>query len=101
MNSGRGFEDLSKWYKTMHFLHLAPYKRITLQDYRSVFVSDRMENPEVPGPSNEGAAVIMGNSVRTWEATYWKNKRMRQAKQAAKEMGKYRDHHLKAMGYDL
>lgn len=97
--SGYPFDDLSKWYKSVHVGYMAPYPVITLRQYRDVFVSDRMDNPDIPGPSNEGAAIIMGNSVPTWEASYWKNKRVKQATKAGQDMGKYRDHHLREEGY--
>jgi hypothetical protein len=96
---GKAFNDLSKWYRNMHLTHQAPYSLITLQAYRSVFVSDRLENPDRPGPCNEGAATIMGNSVKQWEASYYKNKRIKQAEKATQSMAKYRRSHLVEQGY--
>lgn len=49
-----------------------------------------MDNPDIPGPSNEGAAIIMGNSVSTWKAAYHNNHRARLADQAAADAEKYR-----------
>ena len=37
---------------------------------RHIFVTDRMENPDVPGPADEHAAVVMGNSVKAWRKHY-------------------------------
>lgn len=37
---------------------------------RHVFVTNRLDKPEVAGPSNEAAALVMGNSVRHWKETY-------------------------------
>jgi hypothetical protein len=54
-------------------------------------VTDRMENPDRPGPSNEGAALIMGNSVPTWESVYWKRRRQVQVEQATDAMQAYRN----------
>lgn len=53
-------------------------------------MTDRLENPEMPGPSNEGAAIIMGNSVPTWKAAYHNNRRAWLADRAAADAEKYR-----------
>jgi hypothetical protein len=97
---GLQYTELSKWYRDVHVKYAAPYPIITLQAYRSVFVTDRMEDPDRPGPSNEGAATIMGNSVRQWGASYFKNKKIKQAKAASKEMAAYRRSHLVQQGYE-
>jgi hypothetical protein len=96
---GLHYRELSKWYRDLHIKYAAPYPLITLQAYRSVFVSDRLEDPGRPGPSNEGAATIMGNSVPQWEASYYKNKRVKQVKEATKNMAAYRRSHLVQQGY--
>jgi hypothetical protein len=98
-NRGMAFQELSKWYKLLHIKYKAPYPIITLQAYRSVFVTDRLEDPDRPGPDNEGAATIMGNSVAQWEASYYKNKRIKLAQKATRAMGSYRASHLKEAGY--
>jgi hypothetical protein len=96
---GLDFKELSRWYRGLHIKYKAPYPLITLQAYRSVFVSDRLEDPDRPGPEHAGAATIMGNSLPQWEASYYKNKRIKQAQRAAKSMGAYRRSHLKEAGY--
>lgn len=58
-----------------------------------------MENPERAGPDNEGAAIVMGNSVPTWRKSYWKAKRHTQADKAVKAMAEYRAQLLKEAGY--
>lgn len=50
-----------------------------------------MERPERPGPSPEGAAIIMGNSVPTWHRNYWARGRTVQADQAARMQELYRE----------
>ena len=96
---GKAFAALSKWYRDLHVSHMAPFPLLTLTSYRSVFVADRMEDPSRAGPSNDGAATLMGNTTRQWEASYWKNKRRKEAKQAAKEVHAYRASHLADAGY--
>jgi hypothetical protein len=88
---GAAFQGLTDWYAKLHTSERAPYPQLPLNSYRSVFITDRMENPCTPGPSNQGAAVIMGNSVGTWDRAYWKNKRLREAEQAGKAMAVYRE----------
>jgi hypothetical protein len=78
-------------YKAVHRRFQAPCGYLPLNRYRSVFVTDRMENPGRPGPSNEGAATIMGTSVRQWTATYWPTKRQTEVNEAAKAMAVYRE----------
>jgi hypothetical protein len=77
-------------YKEVHARFGAPYKVVAPSKYRAVFVTDRMERPELPGPSNEGAAIIMGNSVRQWRAKYWARMRQTQVNEAVRDMEPYR-----------
>lgn len=65
-----------------------------LNKYRNIFVTDRLQNPHIPGPSNEGAAIIMGNSVPTWKAAYHNNRRAWLADRAAADAEKYRMAHV-------
>lgn len=62
-------------------------------------MADRLENPERPGPSNEGAAIIMGNSVGQWFQSYWPNKMRRLAEKATQDMNGYRQSLLDEAGY--
>ncbi len=93
---GKAWVALSKWYRDLHIRHMAPYPLISLNAYRSVFVSDRMKDAGTHGdtPSNEGFAIIMGNSMNMWNKTYWKNKRIDLANKAAAELAKYREEQL-------
>lgn len=38
---------------------------------RHLFIGDRMEHPEVQGPSNQAAAWAMGNSEVVWLKSYY------------------------------
>jgi hypothetical protein len=89
--SDDGVTQLAHRYKSLHSRFKAPYGYLALNAYRSVFVTDRMENPERPGPSNEGASIIMGNSVRQWHASYWPTKRQTQVGEATGAMQVYRE----------
>ena len=103
-DSGKAFSSsaLGSWSKRMHtandaYAGLLKGDRLpSLNDYRSIFVTDRMENPERAGPSDEGAAIIMGNSVGAWNTHYWKNKRARLADDASQQMEAYRHGLLRA-----
>lgn len=75
----------------MHDRHNAPFDFIPLAKFRRVYVTDRLERPERPGPSPEGAAIIMGNSVPTWHRSYWGRGRTVQADQAARMQEAYRE----------
>lgn len=86
-------------YNKLHVARHAPYPALPFNDYRKVFVTDRMEQPDRPGPNNDGAATIMGNSVRQWHESYWPNKRRKLAQQAADEMDQYRSSLLDEGGY--
>jgi hypothetical protein len=96
---GKSFQGLTAWYKSVHETHNAPYPYLPINTYRKVFVADRLENPDRPGPSNEGAAIIMGNSVRQWQASYWPNKQQKLAHGAAADMEVYRQGLLADAGY--
>ena len=49
---------------------------------RHVFATDRLLNPDIPGPSNEGAAMLMNNTVGQWRASYAPNARQATAEAA-------------------
>lgn len=46
--------------------------------FRHIFITDRFENEDVPGPANEDAALAMGNTVQQWQRTYYPQKRSKQ-----------------------
>jgi hypothetical protein len=57
---------------------------------RHIFTTHRLEHPEVPGPSNEHAAVVMGNSVEAWVKHYHRNHHNWAAQEAVDHMSVYR-----------
>lgn len=65
---------------------------------RHIFAAHRMENPDIPGPSNEHAAVVMGNSLTAWKRHYHTMHDHLGAQQAVDRMTEYREACLKAMG---
>ena len=86
----------SKWNQLLRgqglSVHLPP-KRL-----RHIFAAHRLEHPEVPGPSHEHAAVVMGNSVTAWKRHYHTMHDHLGAQQAVDRMTQYREACLKAMG---
>ncbi len=58
---------------------------------RFIFFSDRMENPDVPGPSNDGAAAAAANSFSAWTRYYAKHYKGMRAQQAVNAMKEYRE----------
>lgn len=86
-------------YQALYNKHRPAFPFAPLNKFRSVFVSDRLERPDRPGPSHEGAAIIMGNSVATWNRNYWQRGRLVQADQAARMQGQYRRSLLQEAGY--
>jgi len=87
---GSAFKSLTKWYKGVHYSLAAPYPFIPLNKYRTVFVEDRLSRPDRPGPDNDGAAMVMGNTVRQWHQSYWPNRKAKLARDATRSMAKYR-----------
>ena len=61
------------------------YFRPTLA--RTIFVEDYTSNAGVAPEHWDGAAAVMGNSVRQWDATYNPSKRSRQAQGAVAQHG--------------
>ena len=57
---------------------------------RHIFTTHRLEHPEVPGPSNEHAAIVMGNSVEAWVKHYHRNHQNWAAQEAVDNMAVYR-----------
>jgi hypothetical protein len=61
------------------------------QRLRHIFVEDRLDNPGVPGPSHEDAAMVMGNSLRQWKTKYHRTYAAKRAQQAVQDMKQYRE----------
>lgn len=57
---------------------------------RHIFVTDRLENPDMPGPDDEHAAVVMGNSVKAWRKHYHTMHQHYGAQAAVDKMDNYR-----------
>ena len=60
------------------------------QRMRHIFVEDRLDHPDRPGPSNEDAAHVMGNSVRAWKEHYHTSFEAKAATRAVDSMAEYR-----------
>lgn len=60
------------------------------QRMRHIFVEDRLDHPDRPGPSNEDAAHVMGNSVRAWKEHYHTSYEAKAATRAVDSMAEYR-----------
>lgn len=57
---------------------------------RHIFVDERMSHASVAGPSNIGAAQVMGNSVQQWERAYDLKLSRRETQAAVSAMGEWR-----------
>ena len=74
-----------------------PEPCVPLHKLRSVFVTDRMDNPDVPGPSMQSAAAAMLHSTRQWvEGPYDLHRKRRLMTDGAAGLQRYRDHQLAA-----
>jgi len=57
--------QLDAWFRDMQVQHeLGVAKPLPQSHLRQILTSDRRENPHLPGPSDHGAALGMGNSVK-------------------------------------
>ena len=57
---------------------------------RDIFIDERMGADRVEGPENHQAAMLMGNTVRTWLKHYDKNYLAREAQAGVDAMGTWR-----------
>ncbi|KAJ9534185.1 hypothetical protein QJQ45_007005 [Haematococcus lacustris] len=74
----------------------APWPFVPFHELRNVFITDRLDNPDMPGPSIQAAAQAMLNSPAQWGASYDMNKRQRLGKEAQATMPLYRKAMLQA-----
>lgn len=58
---------------------------------RHIFVYERRSDSKVEGPSDQSAAMIMGNSLREWNKSYHLTFRKDMANQAVQDMKKWRE----------
>ncbi|KAL6746191.1 hypothetical protein V8C86DRAFT_3208070 [Haematococcus lacustris] len=82
--------NLAKWWKRLHTVTKATWSFVPLHELRNVFITLRLDHPEVPGPSTEASAHVMLNSPTTWHAHYDRNKKQRLALEAQANMPLYR-----------
>jgi hypothetical protein len=66
--------------------------RLSVQSLRNSFVTHRRDKPSIPGPSDECAACVMGNSTQQWTRRYDLNARRRMGQAAIDDMELYRTH---------
>ena len=67
-------------------LQCSPPSRI-----RHIFVDERRSLDAAPGPSNVGAATVMGNSVGQWDRSYDLGMRSRETQAAVDAMPQWRE----------
>lgn len=84
-----GHFNLHNWAPLCRSNH-APLPFVPFHELRNVFITDRMDNPGMPGPSIQAASQAMLNSPAQWEASYDMNKRQRLGKEAQVAMPLYR-----------
>ena len=58
---------------------------------RHIFVDERRSLDAAPGPSNAGAATVMGNSVQEWDRSYDLDMRRRESQAAVDSMPAWRE----------
>ena len=71
---------------------------IAPKDLRHIFVVDRCDDTNAPGPVNAGAAMVMGHSERAWAEVYDLRFARRMANDAVSAMADWRAHHLRDQG---
>ncbi len=64
---------------------------------RHIFVHHRLEHDDIPGPSHEDAAKIMGNSVQQWRKSYHTTANALAAKRAVPGQQAWREAVVKAV----
>ena len=90
-NKGRPFNDSNLtiyWDKMLASMGLTP--SISPSLCRQVFVSERRSAERVGGPSDRGAAMVMGHSLAQWTKWYDLDFHAREAQQAVDAMSTWR-----------
>ncbi|KAL6764328.1 hypothetical protein V8C86DRAFT_2431433, partial [Haematococcus lacustris] len=97
-NKGQPYtiESLAMWWRRTYKSNQAPWPFVPFHELRNVFITDRLDNPDMPGPSIQAAAQAMLNSPAQWAASYDMNKRQRLGKEAQATMPLYRKAMLQA-----
>lgn len=96
-NTGKAFDGDSwgRLWKGMLQRYGAPLPHITYHSLRHVFATDRLLNPDIPGPNDYGAAMMMNHTPEQWKASYAPNARIAAGAAAVAAGKKYRAAHLK------
>lgn len=89
--SGMGLTavNVSQWFQELLCNFRAPF-RFPPSQLRHIFVDERCSAEHVAGPSGQGAARIMGNSVGRWAISYDKNLHTREVQAAVDAMEQWR-----------
>lgn len=76
--SGQPYDSSSwcDWFTALQAREHAPTPHLTYHHLRHMFASDRLLNPDIPGPSNEAAAMLMNNTPKQWKKVYAPNARI-------------------------
>ena len=59
-----------------------------------MFVGERRSDERAPGPTDEGSAMLMANTTRSWTETYDLKFKRREAQRAVNSMTPWRNHFL-------
>lgn len=82
--------NLSQWFQQVQAQFSAPF-RFPPGQLRHIFVDERCSAEAVAGPSNKGAARIMGNSTERWAISYDRNLPQREVNAAVSAMQQWRE----------
>lgn len=88
-----GAANVSQWFNALLATYNQPFK-FCPRDLRHIFVDERMggvDGTMVDGPSNQGAAYIMGNSVERWAISYDRNLHSRNVRMCVEAMESWRE----------
>lgn len=100
-NKGRPFNDSNLtiyWDKMLTSMGLHP--AISPSLCRQVFVHERRSAERVEGPSDRGAAMVMGHSLAQWTKWYDLDFHKREAQQAVDAMAAWRENLLRLPAQD-
>ena len=93
-DEGRGFTHITLSTKWTKFLLKKAGVKMPPSQCRQVFVGERRSDDAVEGPSDIGAAHIMGHSVSQWDKWYDLQFHLRQGQSAVNAMDKWRSNLL-------
>ena len=90
---GKGFDSASGFhhYFTLLLKRLGSPALFPPSRMRHIFVDERRSLDPAPGPSNAGAATVMGNSVQEWNRSYDLGMRSRETQAAVDAMPAWRE----------